>query len=394
MFTKNNTMNEILNTEPVGRAAGNLFPTCFMARVPVEHRDHTMAQIEKEETMEWGAPFLADAFLECANLIKETAETKKFKYIPLWGENEDASAGNKMPHWKNGIPDADLNTEDGVWLFTGDPAVDNEAFAHTAGSDSIPPYESVAVSKEKRNTSGLKPAVILCPGGGYEHHSPREGEAVAVKLLSLGMNAAFLRYSLIPDEFPCALYEAANAVRYLREHAKEWDCDPDKIIIAGFSAGGHVAASLGTMWNSKELEGLVKEYLHTEPEMIRPDGMLLGYPVITSGEKAHRKSFERLLGTRYEQLLESVSLEERVTKDTPQTFLWHTVTDGAVPVENSMLFAQALQKEHIGFELHLFPHGNHGLGLGTRETDTADGTHFQPEVSVWPELFATCVENL
>ena len=84
MFTKNNTMNEILNTEPVGRAAGNLFPTCFMARVPVEHRDHTMAQIEKEETMEWGAPFLADAFLECANLIKETAETKKFKYISLW----------------------------------------------------------------------------------------------------------------------------------------------------------------------------------------------------------------------------------------------------------------------------------------------------------------------
>lgn len=170
-----------------------------------------------------------------------------------------------------------------------------------------------------------------------------------MKLLSLGMNAAILRYSLIPDEFPCALYEAAYAVRYLREHAKEWDCDPDKIIIAGFSAGGHVAASLGTMWNSKELEGFVKEYLHTEPEMIRPDGMLLGYPVITSGEKAHRKSFERLLGTRYEQLLESVSLEERVTKDTPQTFLWHTVTDGAVPVENSMLFAQALQKEHIGF---------------------------------------------
>ena len=150
MFTKNNTMNEILNTEPVGRAAGNLFPTCFMARVPVEHRDHTMAQIEKEETMEWGAPFLADAFLECANLIKETAETKKFKYISLWGENDDVSAGDKMSHWKNGIPDADLNTEEGVWLFTGDPAVDNEAFAHTAGSDSIPPYESVGFQGKKK----------------------------------------------------------------------------------------------------------------------------------------------------------------------------------------------------------------------------------------------------
>ena len=82
-----------------------------------------------------------------------------------------------------------------------------------------------------------RPMVLICPGGGYEHHSPREGEAVAVKLLSLGMNAAILRYSLIPDEFPCALYEAAYAVRYLREHAKEWDCDPDKIIIAGFRRG-------------------------------------------------------------------------------------------------------------------------------------------------------------
>ena len=98
MFTKNNTMNEILNTEPVGRAAGNLFPTCFMARVPVEHRDHTMAQIEKEETMEWGAPFLADAFLECANLIKETAETKKFKYISLWGE----SSSRTLPKQQKG----------------------------------------------------------------------------------------------------------------------------------------------------------------------------------------------------------------------------------------------------------------------------------------------------
>ena len=153
-----------------------------------------------------------------------------------------------------------------------------------------------------------------------------------MKLLSLGMNAAILRYSLIPDEFPCALYEAAYAVRYLREHAKEWDCDPDKIIIAGFSAGGHVAASLGTMWNSKELEGFVKEYLHTEPEMIRPDGMLLGYPVITSGEKAHRKSFSE----RSWDIVMSSCLKvyhwKNVTKDTPQTFLWHTVTDGAVPV--------------------------------------------------------------
>lgn len=239
-----------------------------------------------------------------------------------------------------------------------------------------------------------RPLVLICPGGGYEHHSPREGEAIAIKLLSFGMNAAILRYSVLPDEFPCALFEAAYAMRYIREHAKEWDCNPKKIIAAGFSAGGHVAASLGTMWNDKELEEFIKGYMSVSAESIRPDGLLLGYPVITSGTKAHRKSFERLLGTRYGELLESVSLEKRVTKDTPPVFLWHTVTDGSVPVENSLLFMQALKNAGVSFESHIFPQGNHGLGLGTEETDTADGTHFQPQVSVWPELFAAWVKNL
>lgn len=239
-----------------------------------------------------------------------------------------------------------------------------------------------------------RPLVLICPGGGYEHHSPREGEAVALKLLSLGMNAAVLRYSLLPDEFPCALFEAAYAVKYIREHSKEWDCNPQKIIAAGFSAGGHVAASLATMWNDRELDTFTRDYLSAAPKDIKPDGLLLGYPVITSGEKAHRKSFERLLGTRYEALLDSVSLEKRVTKDTPPVFLWHTVTDSSVPVENSMLFMQALKSADVSFECHLFPKGNHGLGLGTKETDTADGTHFMPQVSVWPELFAAWLENL
>lgn len=237
-----------------------------------------------------------------------------------------------------------------------------------------------------------RPLVIICPGGGYEHHSPREAEPVALKLMSLGMNVLVLHYSLLPNEFPCALYEAAFAVDYARKHAKEWDVNPEKIIIAGFSAGGHVAASLGTMWNQKELGEFLK-VMGKNPQDIKPDGMILGYPVITSGAKAHRKSFERLLGDRYDELLDSVSLEKRVTADTPDTFLWHTVTDGSVPVENSLMFAGALQQAGVNFEMHIFPYGNHGLGLGTKETDTKDGTHFQPEVAVWPDLFAKWVEN-
>ena len=384
MFTKNNTMNEILNTEPVGRAAGNLFPTCFMARVPVEHRDHTMAQIEKEETMEWGAPFLADAFLECANLIKETAETKKFKYIPLWGENDDASAGDKMSHWKNGIPDADLNTEEGVWLFTGDPAVDNEAFAHTAGSDSIPPYESVAVSKEKRNTSGLKPAVILCPGGGYEMTSDREAEPVAIQYIAKGYQAAILRYSVKPAKYPLALLQLAKAVAHLREYADEYHIDTEKIVVQGFSAGGHLACSLGVFWKKPFLS----ETLGVSAEQIRPNGMILCYPVITSGEYAHRGSFEALLGEdAYDpEKRKEQSLELQMTKDTPPTFLWHTEPDDCVPVENSLFFFEALHKNKIPVEMHIYPAGGHGLSLANEETKRQDGSGIQPECQSWMEL--------
>ena len=150
----------------------------------------------------------------------------------------------------------------------------------------------------------------------------------------------------------------------MRNHAKEWDIYPDKIIIAGFSAGGHVAASLATMYDQPELADFIQNVLHVSPNEVRPDGLLLGYPVITSGPKAHRKSFERLLGDRYDELVKSVSLEDRVSSNTPKTFLWHT-----------------------------FSNGNHGLGLGTKETDTKDGKHFEPEVYVWTELFKTWVEK-
>ena len=238
-----------------------------------------------------------------------------------------------------------------------------------------------------------RPLVVVCPGGGYEHHSPREGEPVAIELSKYGFNVVILRYSLMPNEYPCAMYEAAYTMKYVRDHAKEWDVDPDKIIIAGFSAGGHVAASLGTKWNSDEIRECTEKCLGVTSEYIKPNGMLLGYSVLTSGEHAHRMSFERLLGEKYEKLLDKVSLEKCVTEDTPETFMWHTFEDGSVPVENSLLFANSLRRHHIKFELHIFPNGSHGLGLGTKETDTSDGKHYQPECSSWVELFNTWVEK-
>ena len=91
-----------------------------------------------------------------------------------------------------------------------------------------------------------RPLIVICPGGGYNHHSPREGEAIAIKMLDMGYNAVVLRYSLAPVTYPAQLFEAAYTMKYVRDNAAEWDVDPDKIIIAGFSAGGHVAGLLGT----------------------------------------------------------------------------------------------------------------------------------------------------
>lgn len=230
-----------------------------------------------------------------------------------------------------------------------------------------------------------RPTVIICPGGGYNHHSPREGEAIALKLNSFGMNAIVLRYSLAPNEYPCALYELASLMAIVKSKSDEWHVKKSAIFVAGFSAGGHLAASFCNQWHTKELS----EALGIESEQLRPDGMLLGYPVITSGEFAHRGSFEKLLGTKYDELLDKVSMEKLVNENTPPAFLWHTCEDGSVPVENSLLMATALRQHKIPFEMHIFPYGGHGLGLATEETNTREGNKLQPECAVWPDLFAT-----
>ncbi len=262
----------------------------------------------------------------------------------------------------------------------GLPHCEGKATCTTYLLDSYPEYQGIR----------KRPLIVICPGGGYNHHSPREGEAIAIKMNNFGFQAVVVRYSLAPNEYPCALYELASVVAMARDKAEEWNVDPDKIIVAGFSAGGHLAASLGNLWK----EEFLSKALGVPAEKIKPNGMLLSYPVITSGEFAHRGSFEKLLGTQYDSLVDKLSLEKLVNKDTPQAFIWHTFEDGSVPVENSLLLADALRKNGVHFELHIFPYGGHGLGLATQETNTKEGNKLQPECAVWPDMFATWVRNL
>lgn len=206
-----------------------------------------------------------------------------------------------------------------------------------------------------------RPCVIICPGGGYEFLSDRENQAVAMRFASYGINAFVLKYS-IKSPFPAALLELACAVKYVRENAEKYDIDPDAIIVCGFSAGGHLCASLGTLYSS---------YLGScfTSNEIKPDAMLLSYPVITSGRYRHSGSIESILGSNpSDEILETVSLEKQVTKYTPKTFIWHNADDKTVPVENTIDFIKALSENNIPFESHIFPYGGHGLALADEST--------------------------
>ncbi|RXJ04343.1 alpha/beta hydrolase [Anaerobacillus alkaliphilus] len=238
-----------------------------------------------------------------------------------------------------------------------------------------------------------RPMVVICPGGGYRHTSDREAEPIAIKLNAMGFHACVLRYSVKPAVFPTALCQLAKVIGLIREKAEDWNIDTTKVFVMGFSAGGHLAASLGVFWNQEFLT----EKLGLPSEQIRPNGMILCYPVITSGEHANQGSFQSLLGDKAygEDLLSQLSLENQITKNTPPTFLWHTVEDTAVPVENSLLFANSLLKNKVPLELHIYPRGVHGLSLGTGETKAKDNEKsVQPEVANWITMAGRWIEYL
>lgn len=246
----------------------------------------------------------------------------------------------------------------------------------------------------------LRPMVLLCPGGGYEHISPREGEAIAMHFLTAGCHAAVLRYDVAGQgaEFPQHLLELAAAVSYIRENAGELTVNTDQILVGGFSAGGHLAASLGCFWHEEWLEKRMKKELGVTKESYQPNGLLLAYPVITAGEFAHRGSFERMMGKKAQQGCEctgltgsaleaKLSLENQVTQKVPPVFMWHTFEDGTVPLENSMFFAMALRKAGVSLEYHVFPRGGHGYALGTVETAIQPACkEIDPQIPQWMDL--------
>lgn len=233
------------------------------------------------------------------------------------------------------------------------------------------------------NPDRVSPAVIVCPGGAYAMTSEREAEAIALRYFAHGYQAFVLRYSASAG-WPIPLCEICGAIAYLRRNAAALHVAEDKIAVLGFSAGGHLAASASTLWHLPT----VSQTLGVENALCRPDASILCYPVISSGGYTHGDSMRNLLKDLAddEGMRGMMSLETQVRADTPTAFLWHTASDQAVSVMNSLLYGQALSSFDIPFEMHVFPKGPHGLASSDRDTNRLTDENTCAHVAQWMDL--------
>lgn len=208
------------------------------------------------------------------------------------------------------------------------------------------------------------PAVLVCPGGGYARRADHEAGPVALWLNTLGITGVVVHYRVSPYRHPQPLSDLMQAMRLTRQHAARWSIDAARIGVLGFSAGGHLASTLCTI----------------APADVRPVLAILLYPVITLGDpSAHTGSRQNLVPADGDAgWINRLSTQLHVTGKTPPTFLFHTVDDAAVPVENALLYAAALRRNAVPFEMHLYERGRHGVGLASDI----------PELATWPTLCA------
>lgn len=252
-----------------------------------------------------------------------------------------------------------------------------------AVADPAVPLTEVRMDGSHTDSGCIRGNVIICPGGAYRWHSPREALPVAKAFAAHGWKPWILYYTVSVHGGALGtapLSQAAAAVGRVRAA-----CPGRPVVLCGFSAGGHVAASLGVHWNDECL------FPAEDQAAIRPDGLILGYPVITAGKYAHRESLEKLCGDglaadRY------FSLETYVDSRTPPAFIWHTAGDSTVMVQNSLCFARCLADKGVPFEMHIYPYGEHGLSLATMEVEEPEKHRYaDAHVAGW---FEQCVQWL
>lgn len=257
-------------------------------------------------------------------------------------------------------------------------ATDSEVFLEAFVPDAIEGY--------------TRKAVLVIPGGGYgDICAYREGEPIALAFLPLGYTAFVLHYTVgRKAPFPAQLVEAAAAIAHIKDHAAAYGIDPEQVFVCGFSAGGHLAASAGTLWKHPA----ITERLNIPYGYNKPRGMMLIYPVITPDW--HCFSFNALLcdDAPSPEALDAVSIEKQVDADTVPAFIMHTANDQVVNVHNALVMAAALSKAERPFELHIYPDAPHGSALANAITACDQPKWDNPSIARWVEDAAVWADNL
>lgn len=228
-------------------------------------------------------------------------------------------------------------------------------------------------------------AILIIPGGAYSFCSSIEGEPIALAFMSYGFNAFVLNYSVNREKaLPAQLIQASKAVKHIKDNAEEFGIEKEEVYIVGFSAGGHLAASLGRLWHKKEIyEAIQMPYGYNKPK-----GMILVYPVITGmGDFSHKASFRNLLATDEPTLeqLEEASIELHVSEKACPVYMVHAANDASVPVENSLILAMQYSKQKIPFEMHIYPSGEHAFSLANKITWRGNPKYIQDANASWVE---------
>ncbi len=259
----------------------------------------------------------------------------------------------------------------------------------------IPYYkggEIPAITYYKTTVKLGRGTVIICPGGGYGIRAEHEGKVYADFLMSEGLDAFVLDYRVKPNTYPAALADARRAIRFVRHNAEKFGINPDKIAIMGSSAGGHLAAHAATYIG--ELNGEACDEIDKESYI--PNGQILCYPVLDY--EGHRGSYVNLLADKLEELKNAVTPALLASDKTPPAYMWHTSSDAGVNVCNTYRYATRLRELNIPVEMHIYPIGEHGLGLADR-TDPLLGTcpeilhngriNAAPHVKSWSSLLVS-----
>ncbi len=278
----------------------------------------------------------------------------------------------------------------------------------------------VLAEKGELRGQGLRPAILICPGGGYFNCSDREAEPVALVFAAMGYHAFVLRYSTYLEgaevsggdlfselevkehlTHPAPVREIGMAMLLIREHAEEWMVDMDRVAVCGFSAGAHNSSMYGVYWDKP----LITDFLGVEKEAIRPAALILGYTlsdyILLRDSKKNKieeaffrnsvKAFTGEAQPSEEKLIE-VSPARLVSAQTPPTFLWATAADGMVPVQHSLRMAHALADHHVPFELHVFEEGDHGLSVATQASSVVK-SEINADAAKWVGLADTWLEK-